>query len=144
MQTSSRESQTPGDCRPRSGASRLVATAALATGAGKPASPPSAEAAVPPVVAPADKGHFRETGRPPGGHPALVHFGPGAMDACRLAFNDDDGRDLVPGRTRFRSNSVDLQRGEVGRDGGDLHLDPWEYDVQWEPLPLPLPPDQRS
>jgi len=142
MQTSSRESQTPGDCRPRCGASPRDATTALATGAGKPASPAAAEAAVPPLVEPVDKGRFPEARRPPVGNPAAVHVGPDAMDACRIAFKDDDGRDFVPARTHFRYDDIDLQRGEVGRDGGDLHPRPWEYDVPWEPLPLP--PDQRS
>ena len=142
MQTSSRESQTPGDCRPRCGASPLDATIALATGTGKPASAAAAEAVVPPLVEPVDKGRFREARRPPGGDPAAVHVGPGATDDCRIAFTDDDGRDFGPARTHFRYGSIDLQRGEVGRDGGDLHPRPWEYDVPWEPLPLP--PDQRS
>ena len=81
-------------------------------------------------------------GRLPGDDPALEHFYLGGMDAYRIAFNDDYGRDFVPAKTHFRSETVDLQRGEAEWAGGNLYFDQWDYDFDWELLPLPE--DQRS
>ncbi len=81
-------------------------------------------------------------GRLRGADPALEHFYLGGMDAYRVAFNDDYGREFVPAKTHFRSETVDLQRGEAEWDGGNLYFDQWDYDFEWELLPLPH--DQRS
>ncbi|MGJ4728570.1 transglutaminase-like domain-containing protein [Luteimonas sp. SDU101] len=81
-------------------------------------------------------------GRLPGTDPGLEHFYLGGMDAYRVAFNDDYGRDFVPAKTHFRSETIDLQRGEAEWDGGNLYFDQWDYDFEWELLPLPQ--DQRS
>lgn len=76
-------------------------------------------------------------GRLAGDDPALEHFYLGGFDAYRIAFNDDYGRDFVPAKTHVRSETVDLQRGEAEWDGGNLYFDQWDYDFEWELLPLP-------
>ncbi|HRP71303.1 MAG TPA: transglutaminase domain-containing protein [Luteimonas sp.] len=81
-------------------------------------------------------------GRLPGSDPQLAGFYLGGFDAYRIAFNDDYGRDFVPAKTHFRSETVDLQRGEAEWDGGNLYFDQWKYDFEWELLPLP--PGQRT
>jgi len=81
-------------------------------------------------------------GRLPGDDPALADFYFGGFDAYRIAFNDDYGREFIPAKTHFRSETVDLQRGEAEWDGGNLYFDQWDYDFQWELLPLP--PGQRT
>jgi transglutaminase-like putative cysteine protease len=59
----------------------------------------------------------------------------GGLDASRLAYNDDYGRDLVPAKRYFRSETVDLQRGEAEWGGGNLYFDQWDYDFAWRLLP---------
>lgn len=76
-------------------------------------------------------------GRLAGDDPDLAGFYLGGFDAYRIAFNDDYGRDFVPAKTHFRSETVDLQRGEAEWDGGNLYFDQWDYDFDWELLPLP-------
>ncbi|WP_238345898.1 transglutaminase-like domain-containing protein [Luteimonas saliphila] len=78
-------------------------------------------------------------GRLTGDDPDLAGFYLGGFDAYRIAFNDDYGRDFVPAKTHFRSETVDLQRGEAEWDGGNLYFDQWDYDFEWELLPLPSP-----
>ena len=46
--------------------------------------------------------------------PDIEWFYLGGFDAYRIAFNDDYGREFVPAKTHFRSETVDLQRGEAG------------------------------
>jgi transglutaminase-like putative cysteine protease len=67
--------------------------------------------------------------------PAIANFYLGGLDAYRIAFNDDYGRDLVPPKKFFRSETVDLQRGEAEWDGGNLYFDQWDYDFTWQMLP---------
>ncbi|MGN6521130.1 MAG: transglutaminase-like domain-containing protein [Dokdonella sp.] len=67
--------------------------------------------------------------------PAIAGFYLGGLDAYRIAFNDDYGRELVPPKTHFRSETVDLQRGEVEWSGGNLYFDQWDYDFTWQVLP---------
>ena len=52
-----------------------------------------------------------------------------------IAFNDDWSRPLVPAKRHFRSETVDLQRGEAEWAGGNLYFDQWTYDFQWQLLP---------
>ncbi|MEO5565725.1 MAG: transglutaminase domain-containing protein, partial [Luteimonas sp.] len=52
--------------------------------------------------------------------PAVANFYLGGLDAWRIAFNDDYGRPFVPAKQHFRSETVDLQRGEVEWNGGNL------------------------
>lgn len=59
----------------------------------------------------------------------------GGFDAYRIAFNDDYSRDFVPKKEFFRSETVDLQRGEVEWKGGNLYFDQWDYDFSWNVLP---------
>ena len=66
--------------------------------------------------------------------PAIANFYLGSLDAYRIAFNDDYGRDFVPAKTFVRSEIVDLQRGEVEWKGGNLYFDRWEYDFRAEIL----------
>jgi transglutaminase-like putative cysteine protease len=79
-------------------------------------------------------------GRLAGAEPPLDWFYLGGLDAYRVAFNDDYGRDFVPPKRHPRSETVDLQRGEVEFDGGNLYFDQWTYDFAWRLLPPPAAP----
>lgn len=60
--------------------------------------------------------------------PAVAGFYLGGLDAWRIAFNDDYSRPFEPAKTHFRSETVDLQRGEVEWNGGNLYFNQWDYD----------------
>jgi hypothetical protein len=66
--------------------------------------------------------------------PAVANFYLGGLDAYRIAFNDDFSRDLVPAKKFFRSETVDLQRGEAEWSGGNLYFNQWDYDFEWKIL----------
>ncbi|MEO8671911.1 MAG: transglutaminase domain-containing protein [Tahibacter sp.] len=68
--------------------------------------------------------------------PAIAGFYLGGLDAYRIAFNDDYGRDFIPAKRYVRSETVDLQRGEAEWDGGNLYFDQWDYAFEWKVLPL--------
>jgi transglutaminase-like putative cysteine protease len=68
--------------------------------------------------------------------PAIANFYLGGQDAYRIAFNDDYSRDFVPAKQHFRSETVDLQRGEAEWSGGNLYFDQWDYEFEWQRLPL--------
>jgi transglutaminase-like putative cysteine protease len=74
-------------------------------------------------------------GRLPGADAGLAGFYLGGLDAYRIAFNDDYSREFVPAKRHPRSETVDLQRGEVEWDGGNLYFDQWSYDFEWQLLP---------
>jgi transglutaminase-like putative cysteine protease len=77
--------------------------------------------------------------------PALEWFYLGGLDGWRVAFNDDYGRDFVPPKQHFRSETVDLQRGEVEWKGGNLYFDQWDYRFTWQLLPAEgAPPQART
>lgn len=65
----------------------------------------------------------------------LPHGALGGLDAHRVAFNDDHGRDLAPATRHFRSETIGLQRGEAEWRGGNLYFDPWDQDFQRRILP---------
>jgi len=67
--------------------------------------------------------------------PAVANFYLGGLDAWRIAFNDDYSRQFVPAKQHFRSETVDLQRGEVEWSGGNLYFDQWDYDFVATPQP---------
>ena len=67
--------------------------------------------------------------------PGLEWFYLGGFDGYRIAFNDDYGREFVPAKQHFRSETVDLQRGEAEWQGGNLYFDQWDYDFAWQELP---------
>ncbi len=67
--------------------------------------------------------------------PQIAWFYLGGLDAYRISFNDDYSRDFVPAKQHFRSETVDLQRGEVEWEGGNLYFDQWDYDFAWQVLP---------
>jgi transglutaminase-like putative cysteine protease len=66
--------------------------------------------------------------------PAERDFYFGGLDAYRIAFNDDYSRAFVPAKQHFRSETVDLQRGEVEWSGGNLYFNQWQYDFQTQVL----------
>ena len=66
--------------------------------------------------------------------PAIAGFYLGGLDGWRIAFNDDYSRPLVPQKQHFRSETVDLQRGEAEWDGGNLYFDQWDYHFDWHKL----------
>ena len=76
------------------------------------------------------------TGRLDDPDPQIAGFYLGGLDAYRIAFNDDYSRDLVPAKRHFRSETVDLQRGEVEWSGGNLYFNQWDYGFEWKMLPL--------
>ena len=61
------------------------------------------------------------------GDPQLDLFYLGGLDAYRIAFNDDYSQPFAPPKQHFRSETVDLQRGEVEWRGGNLYFDEWDY-----------------
>ena len=63
--------------------------------------------------------------------PGVAGFYLGSLDAYRIAFNDDYSAELTPAKKFFRSEPVDLQRGEAEWDGGNLYFDEWDYDFAW-------------
>ena len=67
--------------------------------------------------------------------PAVAGFYLGGLDGYRIAFNDDYSRPFVPRKRHFRSETVDLQRGEAEWSGGNLYFDQWDYDFAWRLLP---------
>jgi transglutaminase-like putative cysteine protease len=67
--------------------------------------------------------------------PAVAGFYLGGLDAWRIAFNDDYSRPFVPPKQHFRSETVDLQRGEAEWSGGNLYFDQWDYDFVATPQP---------
>jgi transglutaminase-like putative cysteine protease len=67
--------------------------------------------------------------------PAVAGFYLGGLDGYRIAFNDDYGRPFVPRKQHFRSETVDLQRGEAEWSGGNLYFDQWDYDFAWQLSP---------
>ncbi len=64
------------------------------------------------------------------GNAALDSFYLGSFDAYRIAFNDDYSQPFVPPKQHFRSETIDLQRGEVEWRGGNLYFDRWDYDFK--------------
>ncbi|MFT3790314.1 MAG: transglutaminase-like domain-containing protein [Rudaea sp.] len=70
------------------------------------------------------------TGRLDSPDPVLAGFYLGGLDAYRLAFNDDWGRQFTPAKTHFRSDTVDSQRGEAEWRGGNLYYDQFDYDFE--------------
>jgi transglutaminase-like putative cysteine protease len=60
--------------------------------------------------------------------PAVAGFYLGGLDAWRVAFNDDYSRPFAPEKQHFRSETVDLQRGEAEWSGGNLYFNQWDYD----------------
>lgn len=66
-------------------------------------------------------------GRLDAGDPQLDMFYLGGLDAYRIAFNDDYSQPFAPPKQHFRSETVDLQRGEVEWRGGNLYFDQWDY-----------------
>ena len=69
--------------------------------------------------------------------PELEWFYLGGLDAYRIAFNDDYSRPFHPAKQFFRSETVDLQRGEVEWSGGNLYFDQWDYSFDAEVLSEP-------
>src|SRR5690606_14857583 len=81
-------------------------------------------------------------GRLPGAEAGIAGFYLGGFDAYRIAFNDDYSRPLVPAKHHFRSETVDLQRGEAEWRGGNLYFDQWSYDFEWQIVPPSI--DERT
>jgi len=72
--------------------------------------------------------------------PAVAGFYLGGLDGYRIAFNDDYSRPFEPAKQHFRSETVDLQRGEAEWSGGNLYFDRWDYDFVVTPRPNPQHP----
>jgi transglutaminase-like putative cysteine protease len=68
------------------------------------------------------------------GDPQLDLFYLGGLDAYRIAFNDDYSQPFQPAKQHFRSETVDLQRGEAEWRGGNLYFDKWDYSFKAQVL----------
>jgi transglutaminase-like putative cysteine protease len=73
-------------------------------------------------------------GRLDAGDAELDMFYLGGLDAYRLVFNDDYSQPFTPPKQHFRSETVDLQRGEVEWRGGNLYFDRWDYSFRAQVL----------
>jgi hypothetical protein len=62
---------------------------------------------------------------------AMKYFYVNGMDSYRLIFNDAISQPFYPAKTFPRSETVDLQRGEVEWRGGNLYFDTWEWDLDY-------------
>ncbi len=71
-----------------------------------------------------------------GSDPSMEWFYLGGLDNWRIAFNDDWSREFAPAKRRFRSDTVDSQRGEAEWDGGNLYYDQFDYGFEWQILPV--------
>ena len=60
---------------------------------------------------------------------AMKYFYVSGMDSYRLIFNDAISQPLYPAKMFPRSETVDLQRGEVEWRGGNLYFNKWEGDL---------------
>jgi hypothetical protein len=65
---------------------------------------------------------------------AMKYFYVNGMDSYRLIFNDAFSQPLYPAKIFPRSETVDLQRGEVEWRGGNLYFDRWEWEISWEKI----------
>jgi len=63
---------------------------------------------------------------------AMKYFYVSGMDSYRLIFNDAISQPFYPAKMFPRSETVDLQRGEVEWRGGNLYFDKWESDLTYE------------
>jgi hypothetical protein len=52
------------------------------------------------------------------------------LDCYRLIVNDGISGNLYPGKTFYRSEPYDFQRGEVEWEGGNLYFDKWDYNIK--------------
>lgn len=77
------------------------------------------------------------TGRFATQEPGMEWFYLGGLDNWRIAYNDDWSRDFVPAKQHVRSETVDLQRGEVEWKGGNLYFDQWDYHFTATVMPAP-------
>jgi transglutaminase-like putative cysteine protease len=77
------------------------------------------------------------------GDPQLDMFYLGGLDAYRIAFNDDYSQPFAPPKQHFRSETVDLQRGEVEWRGGNLYFDKWDYTFQAHSTPQNIRTSQQ-
>lgn len=63
---------------------------------------------------------------------AMKFFYVNGMDSYRLIFNDATSQPFYPAKVFPRSETVDLQRGEVEWRGGNLYFDRWEWELLFE------------
>jgi hypothetical protein len=54
------------------------------------------------------------------------------MDSYRLIFNDSYSQPFYPAKVYPRSETVDLQRGEVEWRGGNLYFNQWDWKLEWQ------------
>lgn len=55
-----------------------------------------------------------------------------ALDQYRLVINDSIGEPFFIPKKYFRSEPVDLQKGEIEWDGGNLYFDQWTFEITCE------------
>jgi len=59
--------------------------------------------------------------------PIVRNFYKSSFDQYRLVINDSIGRPFFIPKKFFRSEPVDLQKGEIEWDGGNLYFDKWSF-----------------
>jgi hypothetical protein len=62
----------------------------------------------------------------------MKYFYVSGMDSYRLIFNEALAQPFYPAKMFPRSETVDLQRGEVEWRGGNLYFNRWEWDLDYE------------
>ena len=55
-----------------------------------------------------------------------------ALDQYRLVINDSIGEPFFIPKKYFRSEPVDLQKGEIEWNGGNLYFDQWTFEITCE------------
>jgi len=63
---------------------------------------------------------------------SMRYFYVNGMDSYRLIFNDAFSQPFYPAKVFPRSETVDLQRGEVEWRGGNIYFDRWHWNLVWE------------
>lgn len=64
--------------------------------------------------------------------PVVRNFYKSSFDQYRLVINDSIGRPFFNPKKFFRSEPVDLQKGEIEWDGGNLYFNKWSFEMTVE------------
>ncbi|MGI6400942.1 MAG: transglutaminase-like domain-containing protein [Thermoguttaceae bacterium] len=68
----------------------------------------------------------------PSDDPIVHNFYKSSLDQYRLVINDSIGRPFFIPKKYFRSEPVDLQKGEIEWDDGNLYFDKWSFRITVE------------
>lgn len=65
-------------------------------------------------------------------NPLIRNFYKSSFDQYRLVINDSIGRPFFIPKRFFRSEPVDLQKGEMEWDGGNIYFNKWSFEITCE------------